>query len=87
MIEEAKEWSEYYGRPIHIGEFGCFTKADPVSRANYYRTFRELADKAGIGWAIWDWNASFHYWNERTGKPEPSMHEALFGSSSSRHLK
>jgi endoglucanase len=87
MIEEAKEWSEYYGRPIHIGEFGCFTKADPVSRSNYYRTFRELADKAGIGWAIWDWNASFHYWNGEAGKPEPGMHEALFGKSFLRTQK
>ena len=68
-IDQAREWSEYYGRPIHIGEFGCFTKADPVSRANYYRSFRESAEKAGIGWAIWDWKAGFHYWNDKTGKP------------------
>ena len=78
-IDQAREWSEYYGRPIHIGEFGCFTTADPVSRANYYRSVRELAEKAGIGWAIWDWKAGFHYWNAKTGKPEPGMHEALFG--------
>ena len=70
-IDQAREWSEYYGRPIHVGEFGCFTKADPVSRANYYRAFREAAEKARIGWAIWDWKAGFHYWNEKTGKPEP----------------
>ena len=41
--------------------------------------FRESAEKAGIGWAIWDWKAGFHYWNDKTGKPEPGMHEALFG--------
>ena len=81
LISQAKEWSEYYGRPMHIGEFGCFTKADPVSRANYYRAFREAAEKAGIGWAIWDWKAGFRYWNDKTGKPEPGMHEALFGKA------
>jgi endoglucanase len=86
-IDQAQEWSEYYGRPIHVGEFGCFTKADPVSRANYYRAFRESSEKAGIGWAIWDWKAVFHYWNDKTDKPEPGMREALFGTSSSRHLK
>jgi endoglucanase len=78
-INQAREWSEYYGRPIHIGEFGCFTTADPVSRANYYRSVRESAEKAGFGWAIWDWKAGFHYWNAKTGKAEPGMHEALFG--------
>jgi endoglucanase len=81
LIDQAREWSDYYGRPIHVGEFGCFTKADPISRAHYYRAFREAAEKAGFGWAIWDWNAGFHYWNDKTGKPEPGMHEALFGKS------
>jgi endoglucanase len=86
-LYQAKEWSEYYGRPVHIGEFGCYTKADPASRANYYRSFREVAEKAEIGWAIWDWKAGFHYWNAKTGKPEPGMHDALFGRSSSRDIK
>jgi endoglucanase len=80
VIKEAKEWSEYYGRPIHFGEFGAFTKADAQSRARYYRAFREAAEQAGIGWAIWDWRAGFHYWNEATDQPEPGMHRALFGS-------
>jgi endoglucanase len=86
-VDQAKEWSEYYGRPIHVGEFGCFTKADPVSRANYYRAFRDSAEKANIGWAIWDWNAGFHYWNDKTGKAEPGMHEALFGNTASRTIR
>ena len=78
-IDQAKEWSDYYGRPIHVGEYGCLMTADPVSRARYYRAFRESAEKAGIGWAIWGWKANFHYWNERAGRPEPGMREALFG--------
>jgi endoglucanase len=81
--EQAREWSEYYGRPIHVGEFGCLTFAEPVSRANYYRAFRELAEKAGFGWAMWDWKAGFHYWNAETNKAEPGMHDALFGPSTS----
>jgi endoglucanase len=86
-IDQAREWSEYFGRPVHVGEFGCFTKADPVSRANYYRSFRESAENAQIGWAIWDWKAGFHYLNEKTNKPEPGMHEALFGKSVSRTIR
>ena len=39
-IEQAREWSEYYGRPIHVGEFGCFTAADGASRAHYYQAFQ-----------------------------------------------
>ncbi len=46
-IDQAREWSEYYGRPVHVGEFGCFTTADPASRAHYYRAFREAAEQPG----------------------------------------
>ncbi|MFO0888803.1 MAG: glycoside hydrolase family 5 protein [Isosphaeraceae bacterium] len=78
-VERIAEWSRYYGRPVHLGEFGAYTAADPASRANYYRAFREALESAGIGWAIWDWKAGFRYWDERTKQPEPGMREALFG--------
>jgi endoglucanase len=80
-IDHAREWSEYYGRPVHVGEFGCFTTADSASRAHYYEAFRETAEEARIGWAIWDWKAGFHYWDEKTGRPEPGMRQALFGKA------
>jgi endoglucanase len=35
-VAQVKEWSEYYGRPVYLGEFGAFTTADPGSRAHYY---------------------------------------------------
>jgi endoglucanase len=86
-IDQAKEWSEYYGRPIYIGEFGCYTAADPASRAHYYSAFRQAAEQAKLGWAIWDWKAGFHYWDEKTHSAEPGMHEALFGRSESHTMK
>ena len=43
--------------------------------------FREAAEESKIGWAIWDWKAGFHYWNEKTGRPEPGMRQALFGKA------
>jgi hypothetical protein len=87
LIDQAEEWSEYYGRPVHVGEFGCYTGADPVSRAHYYRAFRQAAEKADLGWAIWDWKAGFRYWNEKTHGAEPGMHEALFGRPASHIMK
>jgi endoglucanase len=83
-LANAKEWSLYYGRPIHVGEFGCFTTADLKSRANYYKSFCKAAEAAQIGWALWDWKAGFRYWNQEAGRPEPGMHEALFGTTGSR---
>jgi endoglucanase len=75
----ARQWSDYYGRPVHVGEFGCYTTADPGSRARYYAEFRQACEQHGIGWAIWDWKAGFKYWDEKTQQPVAGMREALFG--------
>jgi endoglucanase len=77
-IEQAKAWSEKFGRPIHFGEFGAYVKAYQVSRAHYYAAFREAMDAAGVGWAIWDWKSGFNYWDPKTGRPLPGMRDALF---------
>jgi endoglucanase len=78
-LDQARQWSEYYGRPIHLGEFGAIEKADAQSRANYCRTVRQQAEAAGMGWALWDWKAGFRYWNTAARQPTPGMREALFG--------
>jgi len=78
-IKQARAWSDYYGRPAHFGEFGCFTKADPDSRANFYAAFRQALDGQKIGWCIWDWSAGFRYWDKANNRPMPGMREALFG--------
>lgn len=74
----AEKWSEYYGRPIHWGEFGAYTKSDDASRARYYEAFRRAAEAAGHGWAIWDWRAGFRYWEASKNAPAPGLREALF---------
>ncbi len=79
LAHEAREWSEYFGRPVHFGEFGAYQSADDVSRANYCREFRQSIEAAGLGWALWDWSAGFRYWDPVRQQPVPGMHEALFG--------
>lgn len=74
-----RAWSDYYGRPIHLGEFGAYTKADQASRVHFYSAFRSACEQEQIGWCIWDWNSGFHYWDKEHNCPAPGMHEALFG--------
>jgi endoglucanase len=78
-LKYARAWSDYYGRPIHLGEFGAYTRADEKSRANFYSAFRRRCEKEKIGWAIWDWSAGFRYWDKEKNRPMPGMHKALFG--------
>ena len=81
-LARAKAWSLETGRPVHIGEFGCYARyCDDSSRVTFTRTFREAADAVGLGWAMWDWKAGFHYWKgtPQDGAPDPpGMREALF---------
>jgi len=71
-------WSAYYGRPVHLGEFGAYTKADTTSRVNFYAAFRRAAEAEKLGWCIWDWSAGFRYWDRPNQQPMPGMRAALF---------
>jgi endoglucanase len=81
LLKLARSWSDYYGRPVHIGEFGCYTSADAESRARYHAALRRAAEAQHLGWAIWDWGAGFRYWDRRHNRPMPGLHEALFGTT------
>ena len=86
-LKYVRAWSDYYGRPVHLGEFGAYIKADQQSRAHFYEAFRQAAEAQHIGWCIWDWSANFRYWDKSTGQPLPGMHEALFGSAQRTALR
>lgn len=74
-----RAWSDHYGYPVHLGEFGAYIKADPQSRAHFYAAFRHAAESQKIGWCLWDWSANFRYWDKKNNCALPGMHAALFG--------
>ncbi|MCS6771103.1 MAG: cellulase family glycosylhydrolase [Kiritimatiellae bacterium] len=78
LLRHAAAWSRYYGRPVHVGEFGCIAKADASSRARHLREFREEMDRLGLGWALWDWKALYFYWDRSANSPAAGLREALF---------
>ena len=79
-LKYVRAWSDYYGRPAHLGEFGAYVRADESSRARFYAALRQAAESQKIGWCIWDWSANFRYWDQANHAPMPGMHEALFGT-------
>ncbi len=78
-LKQVRAWSDYYGRPVHLGEFGAYTKADAPSRLNFYSAMRHTAETNQLGWCIWDWSAGFRYWDAAEDRAVPGMHAALFG--------
>ncbi len=78
-IRLAGQWGKHWGRQMHLGEFGVYTKGDQASRAKYCEVVRRECLKQGVGWCLWDWKASFDYWDDARDEPLPGMREALFG--------
>ena len=79
-MENVAVWAKEHNRPIHLGEFGAYEKADRESRVRFYTDVRKTAERLGWGWAVWDWKAGFKYWDK--DQAVPGMHDALFGPAS-----
>lgn len=76
LLDLARDWSVRFGRPVHLGEFGSHNVGDAGSRSRFSRDVRKLAEERNIPWALWDWKATFGYWDSRENKP--LFREALF---------
>ena len=58
-LKVAADWSELNNRPIYLGEFGSYEKADMESRARYTAYVARTAEKLGFSWAYWQFDSDF----------------------------
>jgi len=58
-FDKALTWAEVNKRPIHIGEFGAYSKADSQSRARWTAFIARQAEKRKFSWAYWEFCAGF----------------------------
>jgi endoglucanase len=47
------------GLPLYCGEWGALPSVPRVDRLRWYRDFRSVLEKNGIGWAHWDYKGGF----------------------------
>jgi endoglucanase len=52
-------WSKKEGRPIFLGEFGAYDKAEMDSRVRYISYLARTAERLGWAWAYWQFDADF----------------------------
>ena len=69
LLDLARAWSTHFGRPIHLGEFGSHDTGDQASRSRYTHDVRTLAEARQIPWTLWDWKATFCYWDSQKNLP------------------
>jgi endoglucanase len=59
LLNLAQNWGKAKGRPLFMGEFGAYSKADAASRARWTAAVREEAAKRGMSWGYWEFGAGF----------------------------
>ena len=68
-LDMACEWSQRFGRPVHLGEFGAHDAGDAASRGRYLHDVKSLAEERHIPWTMWEWKAGFGYWDSEMKQP------------------
>lgn len=58
-LQVAADWSKEHDRPIFLGEFGSYEKADMDSRALWTNYVARTAEKLGFSWAYWQFDSDF----------------------------
>jgi endoglucanase len=58
-LENVQRWAKQQERPIFLGEFGAYDKADMASRARYTGFMARQAERLGWSWSYWQFDADF----------------------------
>jgi endoglucanase len=58
-FDQASGWGKQHERPLYLGEFGAYEKADMESRVRWTRTVLQQATKRGMATAYWEFCSGF----------------------------
>lgn len=70
-------WADRNHRPIYLGEFGAYSKADLESRARWTATVAREAEARGFSWAYWEFGAGFGVYDRERKDWNTEILEAL----------
>lgn len=63
--------------PVHVGEFGAYSKADIESRARWTTFLARWFEEQGFSWAYWEFSAGFGIYNPATQQYNTKLVDAL----------
>jgi endoglucanase len=76
-FDGVERWSEASGRPILLGEFGAYDKADMDSRARYTSFVARTAESHGWAWTYWQFDSDFILYDVAKDKWIEPIRDAL----------
>lgn len=76
-FRKVKEWAQKENRPVFLGEFGAYDKADMDSRVRYISFVARTAEKCGFSWAYWQFDSDFVLYDVQNEKWIQPIYNAL----------
>jgi endoglucanase len=76
-LDKAITWAVEHRRPIFLGEFGAYSKADLESRARWTRFVAAEAMRRKIGFAYWEFCSGFGVYDAQRDEWIPPLKQAL----------
>ncbi len=77
LLDKAAAWGEKHNRPLFMGEFGAYSKADLASRARWTTFMARAAEERGFSWAYWEFGSGFGVYDRVAGQWNAELLQAL----------
>ena len=71
------QFAKSINKPIHVGEFGAYSKADLDSRVLWTNFLARWFESQGFSWAYWEWSAGFGIFNPASDQYLTRLADAL----------
>ena len=78
-FDDVAEWAKKNNRPLLLGEFGAYEKADLTSRAKWTAAVVREAEARGISWAYWEFCSGFGAYDPKADAWREPLRAALIG--------
>jgi len=76
-LNKVEQWSKDNQRPIFLGEFGAYSKADMESRIRWTSFIAREAEAHNFSWSYWEFCAGFGLYDQATGHWREDLVQAL----------
>ena len=76
-MQTVADWASQQRRPIYVGEFGAYERAEMQSCAAWTSYVRESCETRKFGWAYWELASGFGVLNKETNQWKEPLIQAL----------
>ncbi|WP_216321346.1 glycoside hydrolase family 5 protein [Deinococcus aestuarii] len=80
-LRVAAAWARAHGRPLFLGEFGAYGRADPASRVRWAAFVRAEAERLGMSWGWWELASGFGVYDPKQNVWNRPLLRALLPTS------